>query len=126
MFASGTRVKVSATGRVTRPDVAVVCGPVETDREDPDALVNPTLLVAVARAGCGEDARWEHCQRIASLWGYLRVATRSPRLELYARAGGPGVWTYMQALAGDRVVLPVGEACLAVDDVYADLTPLGT
>lgn len=49
VFSPDLRVRVLATGLGTYPDVAVVCGRLELDPEDPKqhTAVNPTLLVEV-------------------------------------------------------------------------------
>jgi Uma2 family endonuclease len=44
---SDVRIRVVATGLDTYPDVSVVCGQAERDKEDPDAIVNPIVLVEV-------------------------------------------------------------------------------
>jgi Uma2 family endonuclease len=123
LYSSDTRVRVIATGRATYPDGTVVCGPVETDPEDVDAIVNPTMLVEVlspTTAASDRGDKWAHYQRIPSLRGYLMVDTETPRLELYARADAEATWTYVQALPGEAIQLPVGDARLAVEDVYRD------
>jgi len=40
VFTSDLRVRVAATGLATYPDVTVVCGPLETDPEDPATVTN--------------------------------------------------------------------------------------
>src|SRR5215213_5962176 len=49
VFQSDMRVRVVATGRATYPDVSMVCGPIEYDREDAarTTMTNPVLLVEV-------------------------------------------------------------------------------
>src|SRR5947209_1452139 len=47
VYSSDLRVKVSATGLYTYPDVAVVCGEQQFDDEHRDSLLNPTLVVEV-------------------------------------------------------------------------------
>lgn len=40
VYSSDVRVRVAATGLDTYPDLSVVCGRAERDREDPNALTN--------------------------------------------------------------------------------------
>jgi Uma2 family endonuclease len=47
VFTSDVRVRVRATGLDTYPDLSVVCGQVERDDRDPQALSNPVVLVEV-------------------------------------------------------------------------------
>ncbi len=44
---SDVRVRVEATGFTSYPDASVVCGRLETDGVDRDAMVNPVLVVEV-------------------------------------------------------------------------------
>ena len=46
-FTSDLRIRVRATGLATYPDAAVICGEVERDPQDPNAAVNPIVLVEV-------------------------------------------------------------------------------
>jgi Uma2 family endonuclease len=48
------RVRVLATGLATYPDVTIVCGPRELDPEDPNTVVNPTVLVEVLSPSTAE------------------------------------------------------------------------
>jgi hypothetical protein len=48
------RIRVPATGLVTYPDVAVVCGRLETDRDSDATVTNPTVIVAVLSSGTKE------------------------------------------------------------------------
>src|SRR5882672_4838470 len=47
VYASDMRVKVTATGLYTYPDVIVVCGEPRFEDQYVDTLLNPTLLVEV-------------------------------------------------------------------------------
>src|SRR5215212_185514 len=47
VFSADARVRVLATGLSTYSDVTVVCGRLETDPEDANAIINPVLLIEV-------------------------------------------------------------------------------
>jgi Uma2 family endonuclease len=51
VYSSDLRIRVLATGLASYPDVAVVCGPAETDPESADTVVNPTAVVEVLSPG---------------------------------------------------------------------------
>src|SRR5438128_717933 len=51
VYSSDLRIRVRATGLATYPDVSVVCGPVKTDPESDDTVVNPTAVVEVLSPG---------------------------------------------------------------------------
>lgn len=50
-FSSDLRVKVSANGLYTYPDLTIVCGPVDLEDELADVLLNPTLIIEVLSPG---------------------------------------------------------------------------
>ncbi|WP_343424077.1 Uma2 family endonuclease [Candidatus Amarolinea dominans] len=41
------RIKISATGLYTYPDLTIVCGPARFDDKQHDVLLNPTVLCEV-------------------------------------------------------------------------------
>ena len=87
VFTSDVRVRVLATGLSTYPDVTVVCGAAETATEDPEALVNPVVLVEVLSDSTegydrGMKAAHYRYRRIPSVQAYVLVCRREPLVEL--------------------------------------------
>jgi Uma2 family endonuclease len=122
VFSSDLRVRVSATGLATYPDVTVVCGPLERDPDGPATILNPALIVEVLSDSTEEYDRGEklaHYQRVPSLQGIVYASQREPRLELWLRAGE--AWVQQTAGGGDTLELPSVGARLAVDELYAGL-----
>lgn len=123
-FSSDLRVHVPATGRSTYPDVTVVCDERRTADVDPDAIVNPTVIVEVLSPGTEASDRGEkfaHYRRLASLKEYVLVGQSEPRIEVYRREGD--AWALRDYGPGDRVALASLDVELEVDAIYAD--PLG-
>ena len=88
VFSADLRVRIPTTGLSTYPDVAVVCGPVEVDSEDPNAVINPSILVEVLSPGTeayDRGEKWAHYRRLESLRAYLLVAPVAQRLEAFVR-----------------------------------------
>src|SRR3954469_18701066 len=66
-YSSDQRVKVSATGLYTYPDIVIVCGTPEFDDADRDTLVNPRAIIEVlsdSTAGYDRGPKFRHYQRI--------------------------------------------------------------
>jgi Uma2 family endonuclease len=75
VFSSDAKVRVLATGLATYPDVSVVCGPIERDPDDPNAITNPSVLVEVLSAsteGYDRGAKFAHFRELPSLRDYVR------------------------------------------------------
>lgn len=121
VFNSAVRVRIRATGRATYPDLSVVCGRLERDGDDADALVNPVALFEVlsdSTEASDRGDKWAHYQRIDSLQEYVLISQREPRVEVFRREGAH--WTYEDARAGQRVRLASVGSELAVDELFAD------
>ena len=48
VYSSDLRVRVTATGLATYPDVTVVCGKLEVDPEDAHSVTNPSVIIEVS------------------------------------------------------------------------------
>ena len=119
VFSSDVKVRVVATGLATYPDASVVCGPIERDPEDRNAIANPTLLVEVLSEGTeGFDrgAKARHYRQIPSLKDYVLVSQHERLIEVYSREGDR--WVLREAGAGEVVPLTALRAELVVDRVY--------
>jgi Uma2 family endonuclease len=117
---SDMRVKVSATGLYTYPDVAVVCGEAELEDSGLDTLLNPTVLIEVLSSSTeayDRGRKFEHYQKISSLQEYLLVAQDRPRIEQYIRQ--PQGWAYREAVGLDaELTLPSIDCTLWLKAVY--------
>ena len=123
VFTSDLRIRVSATGLATYPDVSVVCGRLETDPDDAASILNPTVLVEVLSDStedydCGE--KLEHYRQIPTARAIMLLSHREPLAELWQRDPS-GVWSKSTVRAGQTIDLaPIG-CTVAIDDLYRDL-----
>jgi len=122
VYPSDMRVKVSATGKYTYPDVVVACGGEEFDDEEKDTLLNPVVVFEVLSESPEAYARgkkFEQCQNIESLTEYLLVAQEPFRIEQYVRQSDRE-WKHSEYHAAEDVVtLGVIGCSRALQDVYA-------
>jgi len=104
---SDVRVRVVETGLDTYPDASVVCTPVELDRQDRLAVVNPVLLVEVTSPSSEAYDRGEkldHHKRIPSLRSVPVVSHPERHVELWRR-DDQQVWHLETYSADDTVVI---------------------
>ena len=134
-FSSDLRVRIAATRRFTYPDLSVVCHELKRASDDPDAIVNPTLLAEVLSDSTeasdrGEKSaadpadsveQWAHYQRIESLQEYVLVSQRERRVEVFRRADEG--WTYAAYHEGEVELRSLG-VTLSIEALYHD--PLAT
>lgn len=120
VFSSDLRVKILATGLSTYPDASVVCAKAETAADDPNALVNPRLIVEVlsdSSEAYDRGEKFAHYRRIPSLQEYVMVSQKAQRIEVYRRSEG-GPWTLYEAGPGESVELVSLGCRLWVDEIY--------
>ncbi len=121
VFGSDLRVRIDATDLSTYPDVVVVCGQFERSTVDPDALINPVLIVEVLSDGTEAYDRGEkfaHYRRLASLREYVLISQRRPHVELYRR-NAAGHWVLFEAGAGEQIELEsLSNLRISVDEIY--------
>ena len=120
-YMSDMRVKVTATGLYTYPDVVVVCGEPKFEDTFVDTLLNPTLLVEVLSQSTeryDRIAKSSYYRTLDSLSEHLLVAQDEVRLEQYVKQPN-GVWLLFEYSALENVVELSSISCsLALRDVY--------
>jgi Uma2 family endonuclease len=122
VYASDMRVRVSATGLYTYPDIVVAC-------EDPrfldgelDTLLNPTLIVEVlspSTEAYDRGRKFGHYRSIESLAEYLLVSSERIGAELFTRQTDGG---WLLTAAGDlkdTINLSATGCRLALAEIYA-------
>jgi Uma2 family endonuclease len=88
VYSNDMRVRVSATGLYTYPDVVVVCGERRYLDGRRDTLLNPSLLVEVlspSTEAYDRGRKFESYRSIESLSEYLLVASDRVHVDLYTR-----------------------------------------
>jgi Uma2 family endonuclease len=120
-FTSDVRIRVRATGFTTYPDVSIVCGGLERDGEDKDAVVNPTVLLEVlspSTENYDREDKFSHYRRIASLKAYVLVSQREQRVEVFTR-NADGTWTLRDVVEGIAKIDCIG-CDLPLRELYRD------
>ena len=120
-YPSDMRVKVTATGLRTYPDVVVVCGEPHFEDENGDTLLNPTLLVEVLASTTEAYDRGEkfaHYRLLESLAEYVLIAQDRCRVERFTRQPD-GQWLLSEARdLGEAIALPSVGSQLTLAEVY--------
>jgi Uma2 family endonuclease len=121
VYPSDMRVKVTATGLYTYPDVIVVCGEPKFEDEYVDTLLNPTLLVEVLSPSTeryDRIAKTSYYRTLDALAEHLLVAQDEVRLDRYVKQANKQ-WLQFEYTSLDSVADLQSIACsLALRDVY--------
>ncbi len=125
VYSSDMRVKVSATGLYTYPDVVAVCGTPRFEDKHRDTLLNPTLVVEVlspSTESYDRGKKFQHYRTLDSLSEVIFVAQNVVHVEHYVRQPGDR-WVLAEADQLDAVLrLPSIECELALADIYEKVT----
>ena len=132
IHASDLRVKVSARGMYTYPDLVVVYGEAEFEDAQVDTLLNPTLIVEVlspSTEAYDRGAKFGYYRQLPSLREYLLVAQDQVLLEHFVREDGG--WLLTAATDPTATLRVPASGCeVPVAKVYRTVVltpdPLGT
>jgi Uma2 family endonuclease len=120
-YPSEMRVRVSATGLYTYPDVIALCGEPKFLDNHRDTLLNPALIVEVlspSTEAYDRGRKFEQYRSIDSLAEYLMVAPDRVRADLYRRQGD-GSWVLSSVgEPSDTVELQSIRCRLLLADIY--------
>ena len=120
VFASEMRVKVSATGLYTYPDVIVVCGEPQFEDAEVDTLLNPTLIIEVLSKSTEDydrGTKFLHYRSLPSFSEYVLIVQSQIHVEHYLRQDD--AWVLTETDRRDDVIeLPSVGARLALADIY--------
>ncbi len=115
---SEQRVSVPETGGFFYADLTVVCGGYEHHPEDPNALVNPTLLVEVlspSTADYDQGTKFRHYERLSSLRDYVLVSQEERRVDVWSRVEDG--WLRRTVLEGEARFGSLGIS-IPLDEIY--------
>lgn len=124
-YMSDMRVKVTATGLYTYPDVVVVCGEPQFEDNFVDTLLNPTVLVEVLSTSTeryDRIAKSSYYRTLDSLAEHLLVAQDRYRIEQYVKQPDNQWSLFDYRSLDDTVELKSISCSLALGDVYTKIT----
>lgn len=125
VYSTDMRVKVSATGLYTYPDVVIVCGQPEFLDAEVDTLLNPTVLIEVlspSTESYDRGAKAEQYRRIPSLREHVLIAQDRPHVDVLIRQAD-GSWLLRETDDLEQVVsLPSVSVSLPMREIYDRIT----
>jgi Uma2 family endonuclease len=125
-FNSDAKIRIPKTTLATYPDLSIVCGPIHRDAEDPNAIVNPTLLLEVLSPGTEAYDRGEkfaHYRELETLEEYVLVSSEETRIEVFRR-NADRTWTFTSYGPGATLPLRSVDIELSVDRAYEGVDEL--
>ncbi len=120
VFSADMRVKVSATGMYTYPDVVAVCGGSTFDDNEIDTLTNPSVIVEVLSPSTEAHDRGDkfaHYRRLPSLQEYVLISQDKVRVEHYLRRGQEWIFTELSEME-DTLHLASVDCSVGLREIY--------
>jgi Uma2 family endonuclease len=121
VYSSDMRVKVSASGLYTYPDVVALCGKTRFDDDHRDTLINPMVIIEVlsnSTEAYDRGEKFKHYRKVDSLNEYLLVSQEKHQVEHYVRQPG-NHWLLSEASnLDDTIQLPSINSVLALSEIY--------
>ena len=121
VYSTDLRVRVSATGLYTYPDVVVVCETPQFDDERKDTLLNPTLIVEVLSDSTKDYDRgdkFEQYRTLPSFVEYVLIAQDKHHVEHFVRQPDKR-WILAETNRLEDVITLTSIGCtLALQEVY--------
>lgn len=123
-FNSDQRIRVSASGLATYPDVSIICGELQMDAQDVDAIVNPCVIFEVlskSTEGYDRGKKFDFFRQIESLKEYVLVSQEDSQVECFTRQSD-GNWL-LSITKGDSGVLRLSTVSTEVPlaEIYEDI-----
>jgi Uma2 family endonuclease len=123
-FSSDQRVRIPANGLSTYPDIAVVCGELQLDDKDQDAITNPVIIFEVLSKSTERYDRGKkfHLYReLESLQEYVLVSQTEAQVERFVRQDD-GDWL-LTVLKGPEAILKFAsiDVSLTLSEIYEDI-----
>jgi Uma2 family endonuclease len=120
-YANDLRVKISATGLYTYPDIVALCGPPRFEDNQKDTLLNPTVIIEVlsdSTEAYDRGKKFQHYRTLESLQEYVLISQHECRVEHYVRQPG-NQWTLTETHDLAEVIQLSAIQCqLALADIY--------
>ena len=121
VYPSDMRVKVSAAGLYTYPDIIVVCDEPRFEDSHFDTLLNPTVLIEVlspSTAAYDRGEKFRRYQQLDSLCEYILISQDKVRVEHYLRQEQTWDLTEFHALSDVCQLVSIG-CQLSLQAIYA-------
>src|ERR1017187_4565121 len=121
VYPSAMRVRVSATGLYTYPDIVVACEDPRFLDERRDTLLNPTLIVEVlseSTEAYDRGRKFGHYRSIESLAEFLLVSSERIDAELFTRQPDGGWLLTAASDLQDTLQLSASGCRLPLADLY--------
>ncbi len=121
-YNSDQRIRIPANSLSTYPDVSIVCGELQIDADDHDAIVNPSVIFQVlskSSESYDRGKKFDLYRQLESIREFVLVSQDEPQVERFVRQeDGSWVLTVFKELETELHTL---ENVLPLKEIYEDV-----
>lgn len=106
-FTSEIKLNIESKNSFVYPDSIVICGDIETSKNDENAVINPVLIVEVLSKSTSDYDRGDkfHLYRqIEGLQEYVLIAQDKPVVEVFFKKTGTDLWSINRIEGLEKVI----------------------
>jgi len=123
-FNSDQRIRIPANGLATYPDVSIICGELQLDEQDRDAITNPVVLFEVLSKSTeryDRGKKFDLYRHLESFTEYVLVDQNAAQVERFLRQDDDS-WV-LNVIKGTDAILPLSSVdCeLPLSEIYEDV-----
>lgn len=126
VYALDMRLKVTAAGLHTYPDVTVACGDIRFEDSRTDTLLNPRVVIEILSPSTevyDRGRKFAMYRALDSLREYVLISQSEHWVERFARQSDSPDWECSEARGLDaEMELPSIGCCLRLSEVYRNVT----
>lgn len=98
------KVHIASSNSYLYPDVMVVCGDIETAKENKESITNPVLIIEVLSESTGSYDRgdkFHKYRQLPSLLDYVLIEQTSQQVDVFHRDQGGELWKISSFTSGE-------------------------
>lgn len=125
VYLSDMRVKITASGLYTYPDVVITCPP-EFEDEHGDTLINPRIIFEVrspSTEGYDRGKKFEYYRQIESLQSYVLISQEEIHIEVFSRQQDRHHWLLTEFREGSMLQLESIKCEIPLEEIYLKVFP---
>ena len=123
-FNSDQRIHIQPCGLATYPDVSIVCGELELDTQDVDAIVNPRVIFEVlskSTESYDRGKKFNFYRQLDSLREYVLISQEEAQVECFTRQSNGDWLLSIHKGIGSTLTLSTVAIEIPLTDIYEDV-----
>ncbi len=126
-YTSDVKIHIPSSNRTYYPDASVICGKPEKMEKDPNAIINPIIILEVlseSTVAFDRGAKFRHYRQLTSLREYILISQNEYAVDVYFRTKD-GTWDIRSFTSlTEKVMLQSFNCEILMTDIYRSVDVL--